>query len=228
MAQVKVIKYLDGPMGVTNKIKQAMYNVAQQFVYIGFLLWEVQEYGYFREHGYENVYQYAEVELDMKKTTVKNLMGINYAFGCRNDRERGGIANSRTISLQVPYEKFKYSQLTEMLSMSPAQRKQVTPDMTVKQIREIKKADKEPKIDFDTLDSLISAGQTSDQPQIVEVDKEPEVVNGFQLFLDFDELDFLRDYLTDEIEGQKAFVEEYETTSEFQYLKALLDKLEVR
>jgi len=151
MAQVEVIKFLDGPTGVTNKIKRAMYDVAQQFVYIGFLLWEVQEYGYYREHGYENVYQYAEVELDMKKTTVKNLIGINYAFGCRNERDSGGIANSRTMSLQAPYTEFKYSQLTEMLSMSPAQRKQVTPDMTVKQIREIKKADKQ-----------VHVGQTSD------------------------------------------------------------------
>jgi len=226
MAQVDVIKFLDGPTGVTNKIKQAMYNVAQQFVYIGFLLWEVQEYGYYREHGYENVYQYAELELDMKKTTVKNLMGINYAFGCRNERESGGIANSRTMSLQAPYEKFKYSQLTEMLSMSPAQRKQVTPDMTVKQIREIKKADKEPKIDFETLDKMI--GQTSDQCQSVTSVAEPEAINGFNLILDADEVEFFREFLSDEIEMMTEMVEEYEMTSEFQYLKAFLDKLGVQ
>lgn len=227
MAQVVAVKYLDGPNGVTNKIKQAMYNVAQQFVYIGFLLWEVQEYGYYREHGYDDVYQYAELELDMKKTTVKNLMGINYAFGCRNERESGGIANSRTMSLQAPYEKFKYSQLTEMLSMSPAQRKQITPDMTVKQIREFKKADKAPKIDFVALDSLIYAGQTSDQSQVVESAKEPGTIVGFNLVLDQDEVNFLREFFADEIKMAKLYDDEYETTSEFQYLSALLGKLGV-
>ena len=31
------VTYLDGPMGVTEKIKKAMYGTAKQFVYIGFL-----------------------------------------------------------------------------------------------------------------------------------------------------------------------------------------------
>lgn len=136
------ISHLDGTNGVTNKIKQAMYDAAKQFVYIGFLLWEVQQYGYYEEKGYKSVYDYAAQELGFKTTTTKNMMAINYAFGCRNERESGGIANSRTMSLQPAYEKFNYSQLTEMLSMSEKQRTQVTPDMTIKEIRKIKKQDK--------------------------------------------------------------------------------------
>ena len=221
MGQVEVIKYLDGPNGVTNKIKHAMYEVARQFVYIGYLLWEVESNGYYREHGFFSVYEYAAMELNLKRTTVKNFLAINQKFG--DVSSYGG----RTMRLKDEYKNFNYSQLTEMLSMSETQRKQVTPDMTVKQIRAIKKADKEPKIDFDALDSLISAGQTSDQPQIVEVVEEPKSVDGFSLILDPDEVDFLREFFTDEIEGAKMFDDEYETTSEFQYLKALLDKLEV-
>ena len=37
------------------------------------------------------------------------------------------------------YATYNYSQLVEMLSMSDKQRSQVTPDMTIKQIRELKK-----------------------------------------------------------------------------------------
>lgn len=164
------ISHLDGTNGVTNKIKQAMYDAAKQFVYIGFLLWEVQQYGYYEEKGYKSVYDYAAQELGFKTTTTKNMMAINYAFGCRNERESGGIANSRTMSLQPAYEKFNYSQLTEMLSMSEKQRAQVTPDMTIKKIREIKKQDKE--IDFKTLDEIIKKNQTSDQEP--EFPLEPE------------------------------------------------------
>ena len=43
--------HLHGSFGVTEKIKQAMYEAAKQFVYIGFLLWEVQTYGYYKEAG---------------------------------------------------------------------------------------------------------------------------------------------------------------------------------
>lgn len=135
---VKVVSFLDGDRGHTQKIKTAMYEAAKHFVYIGFLLWEVDEYGYYREHGHKDVYAYAAAELNLKKTTVKNLIAINYEFGCRDGRP-AGIAHQRTMSLQPAYQEFNYSQLTEMLSMSEKQRSQVTPDMSVRQIREIKK-----------------------------------------------------------------------------------------
>ena len=168
MGNTEVAKFLGGPNGVTQKIKQAMYDVAKQFVYIGFLLWEVQQYGYYREHGHNDVYEYAAFELNLKKTTVKNLIGINKAFGQQNQY---GL---RTMYLQQEYEKFNYSQLTEMLSMSETQRNKVKPDMTIRQIREIKK---EPEFELEpgvetiplqlpeskTEDQIIKAGQTSDQ-----------------------------------------------------------------
>lgn len=135
-----IVTYLDGSTGVTEKIKKAMYDAARQFVYIGFLLWEVQEYGYYREKGYKDVYEYAEAELNFKKSSTKNFIAISYEFGCENGLPRGGIAHQRTMNLQQKYECFKYSQLTEMLAMSPGQREQVTPDMTIKQIRELKKS----------------------------------------------------------------------------------------
>ena len=114
LATTSSVTYLDGPNGVTEKIKRAMYDVARQFVYIGFLLYEVQEYRYYLEKGYESVYEYAETELGFKRSSTKNFIAINYEFGCRNGRETGGIAHQRTISLQSQYEQFNYSQLCEM------------------------------------------------------------------------------------------------------------------
>ena len=133
------ITYLDGPDGVTEKIKKAMDEAAKQFVYIGFLLWEVQEYGYYKEHGYQSVYEYAEAELGFKKSSTKNLIAINYEFGYRKINNGWERADHRTMSLQPKYKDFNYSQLCEMLAMSPTKRETITPDMTIKQIREIKK-----------------------------------------------------------------------------------------
>lgn len=166
MAQIQTVSYLDGENGVTNKIKKAMYDVAKQFVYIGFLLWEVQEYGHYREHGFQDVYEYAAHELNLKKTTVKNLIGINKTFGSINV---GMPVEQRTMNLQPGYAKFNYSQLTEMLSMSEPQRAKVTPDMSIRKIRELKK---ENTIDFKALDSIIKKNQTSDQEP--EFPLEPE------------------------------------------------------
>ena len=49
------------------------------------------------------------------------------------------MIQQRTMFLQPKQKKFSYSQLYEMLSMSPAKRDTITPDMTIKQIREIKR-----------------------------------------------------------------------------------------
>lgn len=175
------VKYLSGTMGVTNKIKQAMYDVARQFVYIGFLLWEVDHLGYYREGGYKDVFEYAAAELNLKKTSVKNFIAINETFGSYRPQDRFGynMPLKRSMSLQPEYEQFNYSQLTEMLSMSPDQRQQVKPDMSIREIRDLKKSlnsepveiiDVEPvpvEIDGQTSDQISDgvavSGQTSDQ-----------------------------------------------------------------
>ena len=72
---------------VTEKIKKAMYETAKQFVYIGFLLWEVQEYGYYSEKGYADVYEYAETELGFKRSSTKNFIAINIKFGSREVKD---------------------------------------------------------------------------------------------------------------------------------------------
>lgn len=186
MSVVQSVSFLDGRTGHTQKIKEAMYEAAKQFVYIGFLLWEVEAYGYYREHDYKDVYAYAAAELNLKKTTVKNLIAINYEFGCRDDRP-AGIAHQRTMSLQPAYRDFNYSQLTEMLSMSDKQRSQVTPDMSVRQIREIKKEPApvpepefplEPQYETTPIElpgsepepAVSAVGQTSDQTEMITLE----------------------------------------------------------
>lgn len=127
--------HLRGERGVTNKIKQAMQETAKQFVYIGFLLWEVKQYEYYYEEGYDNVYQYAEYELGFKRSSTKNFIAICENF-CRRDENFKSLP---TMFLDDRWSDYQYSQLTEMLSMSPTQKEQTKPNMTVKQLREIKK-----------------------------------------------------------------------------------------
>ena len=126
------ITYLDGPMGVTEKIRKAMYAVCKEYLYIGFLLREVRDFGYYKEKEYLDVYDYAQAELGFKKSSVKNFIAISDTF-CQVDK------GCPTMFLKDKYEKFKYSQLCEMLSLSEVQRSKVSSDMTVRKIRELKK-----------------------------------------------------------------------------------------
>lgn len=163
--------HLHGSTGVTEKIKKAMYDAAKEFVYIGFLLQEVKEYEYHWEGGYANVYEYAEAELGFKRSSTKNFIAIAETFGTTTR----GCDTIHTMSLQKEYSSYNYSQLTEMLSMSAAQREKASPTMTVREIRELKKEpvpEQQPEIDFGTLDKAIAAGknkaggQTSGQLQL--------------------------------------------------------------
>lgn len=127
--------HLNGERGVTQKIKSAMYDAAKQFVYIGFLLWEVKKYEYYYENDYKSVYEYAEAELGFKRSSTKNLIAICENFCRRNEN----FKELPTMFLDDRWSDYQYSQLTEMLAMSPAQRQETKPNMTIKELRQIKK-----------------------------------------------------------------------------------------
>lgn len=182
MLKEKEINCLNGKLGVTEKIKMAMYEAAKQFVYIGFLLWEVKQYHYYKLSGYQDVYDYAEKELNFKKSSTKNFIAVAETFGNKYYGQfNESYANLPTMSLKPEYKDFKYSQLVEMLAMSDTKRKQITPDMTIKQIREIKK---EPEFalepEYETMSSELpepvqeptTKGQTSDQKNKIDYDEE--------------------------------------------------------
>lgn len=137
-----ICNHLHGERGVTQKIKKAMYDAAKEFVYIGFLLWEVKEYEYYYEGKYESVYEYAEAELGFKRSSTKNFIAIAETFGTVKE----GYDTTHTMSLQKEYSDYNYSQLTEMLAMSPAQREKANPSMTVRDLRSLKQKDREEAI----------------------------------------------------------------------------------
>lgn len=140
------INHLHGTNGVTEKIKKAMYETAKQFVYIGFLLKEVKDYKYYEEGGYEDVYAYAEFELGFKRSSTKNFIAIAETFGVQEWKYHGITQRTQSMSLQPAYEKFNYSQLVELLAMSPAQRQAAKPEMTVRELRSMKQKDREEAI----------------------------------------------------------------------------------
>lgn len=183
------INHLHGYNGVTEKIKRAMYEAAKDFVYIGFLLREVRNNKFYEEGGYESVYAYAEFELGFKRSSTKNFIAIAETFGVQ---QIGNVKYEKrqTMCLQPAYEDFNYSQLTEMLSMSTAQREKASPEMTIRQLKDLKKETtptQEQKIDFATLDKAIAAsknnagGQTSGQYNIMVHDNNIEKNLGIPL-----------------------------------------------
>ena len=162
-AEAISIDHLHGANGVTEKIKKAMYESAKHFVYIGFLLREAKMYKYYEEGGYKDIYEYAAQELNFKRTSTKNFIAIAETFGVQEEQCGRILTQRQTMHLQPKYEKFNYGQLVELLAMKEKQRDQATPDMTVRQLRELKR-----KVQAEPV--TVNVGQTSDQQS---VSKEP-------------------------------------------------------
>ena len=93
----------------------------------------------YREAGYENVWNYAADTFGFSKSTASRYMARNDKFSV------GG--NSPILAEE--FREYSKAQLQEMLSLDSEQLENVTPDMTVKQIRELKKPKELPYFEID-------------------------------------------------------------------------------
>ena len=151
---------------------------------IAFRLHEAKLKGYYALLGYDNIYDLAEVEFGFKRSSTKAYISVseNYMNG---------------MQVHTTWQDFGFSQLVEMLSISPWERRQVKSTWTVKEIRTWKKNRQSVKLpdgrirmygdltpqqkeEYDasqlTPKPKVDAGQTSGQQQADNVEVKPEVV----------------------------------------------------
>lgn len=118
-------------------IRDEIHNVRKSFVKIGWYLKHINEKEMFRRDGYEDIYEFAHAIFKMSEGTVNRMINLCINFSVGND----------SPELDERYQGFEASQLFEMLPMNESEREEISPDMTVKQIREKKaenRAAKEP------------------------------------------------------------------------------------
>lgn len=125
MDEKLALEYYKSSVGyITNDLK----NIATNYLRLGFHLWEVDRCKYYEHGGYQNIYEFAETEFGLKRSSVSRCISICRMFS----------NNGCSMYLEDRYKDYNYSQLCEMLSMTDDQMRKVKPDMTIKQIREIK------------------------------------------------------------------------------------------
>lgn len=110
-------------------------DIRKSYIRLGFHLHEFDRLKYYEDFGYATLAEFCEVNLGLDKSAVSRCISVFWEFAKINDN----ITQSRSMFLDEKYENFSYSQLCEMVSMTADQRKLVKPEMTIKQIRELKK-----------------------------------------------------------------------------------------
>ena len=120
----------------TKKIKDVVTKVTSDYMYIAFLLWEIKEYQYYEE-SYKDTVEYAEKELDMSKSTCNRYIQLCEMFSKRTK------SDCPSMHVAEVYKDYSISKMLEILSLKPEQRCKVTNEMTIKDIKDLKKKIKE-------------------------------------------------------------------------------------
>ncbi len=112
---------------IRNKCKDIVGN----YVEIGFTLINIKDDKLFKDKGYDNLIECVESELNMKKSTAYNLIKIAEKFG-----------DPDTKRLKNEYSQYNYVQCLEMSTMTKNELSQVNPDMSKRDMQELKKSNR--------------------------------------------------------------------------------------
>ncbi len=110
-------------------LREKLDYMKKNFIAAGYYMKYIRDHELFREDGYESIWEFAEDNYGIKKSTASRWMSMNDKFS------QGG--NSPVLAEE--FRDFEKSQLQEMLYLDDKQIESVTPDMTVKEIREVRK-----------------------------------------------------------------------------------------
>ena len=115
-------------------ISEELHRTRRSFVKIGWYLKHIREKEMYKAENYANIYELAADKFNLSQPTATRFMNICEQFSVNHD----------SPELDEQYIEFSMSQLFEMLPMKPDEMNQITPDMTVTQIRDFKKKGRKP------------------------------------------------------------------------------------
>lgn len=117
---------------IKNIIKDNINTASRSFVAIGYYLKNVRDRELYLEDGYQSIWEFAQGEFGIGKSSSSRFMAINDRFS----------KDGNSPILLEQYKDFSSSKLSEMLTMTDEQLEHISITTTRAEIREIKQADK--------------------------------------------------------------------------------------
>lgn len=114
-----------------NLVDISIRDVKDGFVATGYYLWIIREERLWEDDGYNSFREFLHCQYQKDKSWASRCIGLYEQFGKQ-------IEFGQLPVLAAPYRDYSVSQLIEMVSMTEEQREQVTPEMKVREIREMK------------------------------------------------------------------------------------------
>ena len=139
-------KYRDTPRkeayGHVKYLYTDLTDIRKYYIRLGFHLDEFERCGYHFDFGYATLADFCMANLGLDKSAVSRCICVFHEFNAANVPD---VNKGCAMELAEKWNEYSYTQLCEMLPLSPKEREEVTPDMTIKQIREYKKKLKDDK-----------------------------------------------------------------------------------
>ncbi len=118
-------------------------DIKSSYIRLGFHLCECKRMGYYFDFGYASFYDFVYYNFGLDKSALSRIINVYMKF-CAVDKSSG--YSSKKMWIDEKYADYSYSQLCEMLPLDSNSLKDITPDMSIKEIRDYKKALKNKKI----------------------------------------------------------------------------------
>lgn len=113
---------------MTETIKALLMDTVWNFTYAGYYLKQIRDRKLYEIAGFDSVAAYAIENFGFSASVTSRYMDMNTKFS----------VDGNSIEIREEFKRYNKSQMQEMLYLRDDQMEQVSPEMTVKQIREIR------------------------------------------------------------------------------------------
>lgn len=113
-------------------IYKDLNDIRRSYITLGFHLNEFEQCGFYQEFGYDTMAEMCEANFGLDKSAYSRCINVWREFCLKQN-------SCPTMFLEEKYKDYSYSQLVELLPMDEKHRKLVKPDMSVREIRELKR-----------------------------------------------------------------------------------------
>ncbi len=152
-------------------IEKNLASIENSFLIIAFQLHWIKRNTAYKDAGFKNIYDYAEMRHGIGRTSCSNLICIVENFAERD--EKGQVVEK----IAECYQQFKQSQLVAMLGMPPEQIGKIDKDTSVRDILQMKKG----------LEIVQDGGEDGEEGAEGEPEVKKKVSNTLMKFSDLNE-----------------------------------------
>lgn len=118
-----------------------MCDIKRSYFKLGFHLDEFKNNKYYEDFGYASFDEFCIANFDIDKGAISRCINVYLMTNSYNEVRYscGNMIRGSANTMSEKYKDYSYSQLCEMLPLTDDERKMITPNMSVREIREFKK-----------------------------------------------------------------------------------------